>query len=245
MRVPILRGIIDRRLLVNFRVRAEALQRILPPPFRPRLVRGVGMAGICLIRLKQIRPRFFPAVLGMSSENAAHRVAVEWERDGRLHQGVYIPRRDTSSRLNSLAGGRLFPGVHHHARFDVREREDAFRLALRSDDGSTRLAVHARLSPTLPAGSIFRSLREASEFFREGSVGFSPGLAAGEFDGLELRTLDWHLQPLAVESVESSFFQDETLFPAGAVEFDSALLMRQVQHEWRQQPMLCCEGATA
>jgi hypothetical protein len=239
MRVPILRGVIDRRMLVNFRVRPEALQRVLPPPFRPRLVRGVGMAGVCLIRLKHIRPRFLPAVLGISSENAAHRIAVEWERDGRLHQGVYIPRRDTSSRLNALAGGRLFPGVHHHARFDVQERDGRYRLALRSDDGRTRLSVRARLVPTLPAGSVFRSLREASEFFEVGSLGYSPGIAAGQFDGLELRTFQWRMQPLAIETVESSFFSDAGIFPPGSVEFDCALLMRGVEHEWCQQPALC------
>ena len=99
MRVPILRGVIDRRMLLNFRVRPEAIARLLPVPFQPRLVQGYAMAGVCLIRLKQIRPRFLPAPLGISSENAAHRIAVEWEQDGKLHQGVYIPRRDTSSRF--------------------------------------------------------------------------------------------------------------------------------------------------
>ncbi len=243
MRVPILRGVIDRRMLVNFRVRPEVLQRLLPEPFRPRLVRGFGMGGVCLIRLKQLRPRFLPAALGVSSENAAHRIAVEWEHDGKLHQGVYIPRRDTSSRFNVLVGGRLFPGVHHHAKFEVAERADVYRLALRSDDGRTRLSVRARLAPTLPGGSVFRSLREASEFFRDGSVGFSPGLAVGHFDGLELRTIDWRMQPLAVEAVESSFFGDGAIFPPGSVEFDCALLMREVEHEWCQQPSLCCEAA--
>jgi hypothetical protein len=243
MRVPILRGVIDRRMLVNYRVQPEVLQRLLPEPFRPRLVRGVGMAGVCLIRLKQIRPRFFPAVLGVSSENAAHRIAVEWEQAGKLHQGVYIPRRDTSSRLNVLAGGRLFPGVHHHARFDVQERDGRYRLALRSDDGRTRLAVRAQLVPSLPAGSVFRSLREASEFFEVGSLGYSPGTVAGHFDGLELRTRQWRMQPLAVEAVESSFFNDASLFPPGSAEFDCALLMREVEHEWCQQPAMCCEPA--
>ncbi len=165
--------------------------------------------------LEAASPALLPAALGFSSENAAHRIAVEWEHEGKLHQGVYVPRRDTSSRFNVLLGGRLFPGMHHHAKFEVVERADAYRLALRSDDGQTRLSVRARLAPTLPAGSVFRSLREASEFFREGSVGFSPGLAAGHFDGLELRTLDWSMQPLAVEAVESSFFNDPQRFSAG------------------------------
>ena len=119
MRIPVIRGIIDRRILVNYRVDPKALGRVLPAPFRPKLAGGMGVAGVCLIRLRQVRPRFAPAWLGVSSENAAHRIAVEWDHDGETRQGVYIPRRDTSSRFNSLVGGRLFPGVHYHATFNV------------------------------------------------------------------------------------------------------------------------------
>jgi hypothetical protein len=84
------------------------------------------VVGICLIRLEHIRPRFVPSVLGIASENAAHRIAVSWTDDeGALHDGVYITRRDTSSRLNHWLGGRLFPGEHHQARFDVRDNDGA------------------------------------------------------------------------------------------------------------------------
>ena len=103
MRIPVMRGLIDRRILVNFRVDPEVLSRLLPPPFRPQLVQGKGMAGICLIRLRQLRPRWLPAFAGITSENAAHRIAVEWDDHGTTHSGVYIPRRDSSSLLNCLA----------------------------------------------------------------------------------------------------------------------------------------------
>jgi hypothetical protein len=76
MYIPTLEGTIDRRLLVNYRVDPDSLQKLLPGPFRPKLIYGMGIAGICLIRLKQIRPRALPAFLGFSSENAAHRIAV-------------------------------------------------------------------------------------------------------------------------------------------------------------------------
>ena len=56
-----------------------------------------GMAGICLIRLRHIRPRVLPWWMGISSENAAHRIAVQWESEGQVREGVYVVRRDTSS----------------------------------------------------------------------------------------------------------------------------------------------------
>ena len=232
MQLPVIHGLIDRRILINFQVRPDALARVLPEPFRPQLVGGAGIAGICLIRLAQMRPRLVPRWLGMGSENAAHRIAVEWDRDGGRREGVYIPRRDTSSRFNVAVGGRVFPGFHHHARFQVREGNGQYRVGVNSDDGLTHLAIEARAAERLPASSAFSSLDEASEFFRRGCLGYSATPTCGMFDGLELRSATWSVEPLAVDRVESSFFDDPRRFPRGSIRFDSALLMRRVEHQW-------------
>src|SRR5689334_14338267 len=126
MRLPVIQGVIERRMLVNYRVEPEVIRRILPSPFRPKLHNGVAIAGICLIRLKQLRPLFLSMPMGMGSENAAHRIAVEWDEQGVAREGVFIPRRDTNSRLNAMVGGRLFPGEHHLARFDVQESSNSY-----------------------------------------------------------------------------------------------------------------------
>jgi hypothetical protein len=49
MRIPVIRGVIDCRILVNYHVAPGVLAALLPPPFRPKLVHGVGVVGICLI----------------------------------------------------------------------------------------------------------------------------------------------------------------------------------------------------
>jgi hypothetical protein len=240
MRIPTIRGTIDRRILVNFRVAPNVLSRLLPNPFRPKLVHGVGMAGVCLIRLQHIRPRLLPRFFGIASENAAHRIAVEWEEHGQLREGVFIPRRDTASRFNVLAGGRLFPGVHHHARFASIERSDRYRVSMDSDDGQTHLVVDGTVSSEWPSGSVFPSLDAASEFFKAGSLGYSAALQHGIVEGLELRCLNWLMAPLSLEYVESSFFDNRRLFPSGSVTFDSALVMRGIEHEWRGREPICC-----
>ena len=148
MQVPAIRGVIERRILVNYRVRPEVIAPLLPPPFRPKIVQGWGMVGICLIRLSGVRPAFLPECLpewaGLASENAAHRSAVEWDDGGVVREGVYVRRRDTNSRLNTLAGGRIFPGVQHHAEFRVKEAADDYSVELRSDDGVTSMTVRGR-----------------------------------------------------------------------------------------------------
>lgn len=243
MRLPAVQGIIDRRILVNYRVDAEVAARLLPPPFRPKLTHGYAMAGICLIRLKQVRPFFIPFKMGMGSENAAHRFAVEWEQNGQPQSGVYIPRRDSSSRLNALLGGRLVPGEHHHARFETRETNDRIEVAYESDDGTTKVNVVAKLAAELNSGSIFSTLEEASQYYESGSIGYSATRDTDRFDGLELRCDTWDMQPLAVKAVQSSYFDDRSIFPAGSVTFDCALLMRNVKHIWHSCDDLCCKTA--
>ncbi|QDT49842.1 hypothetical protein Pan258_38970 [Symmachiella dynata] len=238
MQIPVVRGVIDRRILVNYRINPDVLATLLPAPFRPKLVQGHGIAGICLIRLKQLRPRFLPPLVGISSENAAHRMAVEWEDDGQLREGVYIPRRDTSSRFNTLAGGTIFPGLHHHAQFQVQENGDHYKVQLDSDDDDTHVAVEGTITETLPDTSIFESIAEVSDFFEAGSLGYSTTRKSNEFDGLELLTFNWHVQPLEISNVKSSFFEDPTLFPPGSVEFDCALLMTGIEHEWHGRPLM-------
>jgi hypothetical protein len=225
-------AVIRRRLLVNFRVRPDILAETLPPPFEPRLVHGWGMAGICLIGLGNLRPGGVPAALGLRTENAAHRFAVEWDDETSRRQGVYIPRRDTNSALVGAVGGRFFPGVYRRGTFSVNEDQGYVSVRVDSADGQTNALVCGHVTDRLAEHSIFESLEEASRFFEVGSLGFSPSADANHLDGLELVSKWWKVQSLQVETVESAFFGNTDLFPAGSIEFDSALIMRGIPCRW-------------
>jgi hypothetical protein len=232
MQLPVIQGVIRRRILVNFSVDPGVIQTHLPQRFRPKVHKGHSIAGICLIRLEAVRPRLVPQFLGLSSENAAHRIAVHWKADDSEKEGVFIPRRDTSSRMNELAGGRLFPGEHHRAHFVVREESDTIDFSMRSADSEVSVRLRGRLGRDLPSSSCFSSLPEASRFFEPGSLGYSVTSEAGRLDGIELRTHGWSMEALHIDEVYSSYFSDEGRFPKGSVEFDCALLMRNLRHEW-------------
>lgn len=226
-------------MLVNFRVDPDVMQRHLPARFRPKLQRDYAVAGICLIRLEHIRPKLLPSIAGLSSENAAHRVAVLWEDESnQLREGVFIPRRDTDSLMNHLAGGRIFPGEHHRAAFVARQSESEINLEMKSEDGNVSVRVAGRITDGLPDTSIFSSLSEASSFFEKGSLGYSVTAESNRLDGLMLATKQWRVEALDVKEVSSSYFANESLFPKGSVEFDHALIMRDIEHEWHSAPDL-------
>ena len=232
MRLPVIQGVIRRRILANFRIDSEVMQREIPARFRPKLQKGWAVAGICLIRLEHIRPKALPEIIGLNSENAAHRVAVVWDDAGDLREGVFISRRDTNSQINRLLGGHVFPGEHHAAQFCVKESASELDLEMKSNDGEVRVEIAGRVGSNLPPTSAFSNLDEASSFFEGGSVGYSVTGDPGRLDGLELQTRQWGVEPFDVSSVYSSYFSDEAKFPRGSLNFDHALIMRNVQHEW-------------
>jgi hypothetical protein len=224
--------------LVNYRVDPDALARLLPEPFRPALVGDFAVAGICLIRLGAIRPAGIPGAFGLTSENAAHRVAVEWDTADGPVNGVYIPRRDTSSRLGSLLGGRVFPGWQHRARFQVEEADGSYRVQVSSQDGQVQILVAAHRTARVMAGSVFGSVEQASEFFRCAPVGYASTPKGGVFDGVALTAEGWAIEALHLDEVRSSFFDGRDRFAAGAAVPDSAFLMGGLETCWRPQPAL-------
>jgi hypothetical protein len=233
MRLPTIVGTIKRRILVNYRVDPQIIQKLLPSRFRPKLHHDQAIAGICLIRLEHIRPKLLPDIVGVSSENAAHRVAVLWDdENGTTQEGVFIPRRDTNSEMNYRLGGRVFPGEHHRAEFKVEETSNRVALSMKSDDGVVAVEVSGSINESLPEESVFRSLSEASSFFEGGALGYSVTRNPTRLDGLKLETKEWRVETLNVENVYSSFFAEETNFPKGSVFFDNALIMRNIAHAW-------------
>lgn len=230
MNIPTIHGIIERRMLINYIAEPSVIEKILPKPFRPKLFEGKAIVGICLIRLKNIKPKGFPNLIGVNSENGAHRIAVEWEEEGEIREGVFIPRRDTNLKLNTIVGGRIFPGKHYFAKFNVIERGNKYHLDFKSSDNTT-IEIDAELIDEFDEHSIFKTIEKVSSFLEKGSVGYSPN--GRKIEVLKLETYEWNVKPLKVSNVRSSFFEDKNIFPAGSIKFDNAILMENIEHEWK------------
>jgi hypothetical protein len=238
MWLDMIHGTIERRVLLNYRLDPATLQRTLPRPFRPKLYRGYGVGGVCMIRFSGLRPRLVPRWLGLGSENAAHRIAVEWEQDGEKREGVFIPRRDTNSRFNRTFGGRVFPGIFQRSTFDAQESSSSVSVRIVREDGGDEVTFVGHVSEGLPVTSIFLSLAEAVGFFSLGATGYSATHSDGHYHGMELRCLNWSVVPVAIEQARSCFFDDRDRFPEGTAQLDCALLMRGIAHEWHSRPDL-------
>lgn len=233
---PAIASLIERRLLVNFRLDPEAAARTLPEGMRPLLRRGHAVGGICLIRLAGIRPAGLPTLpglpglagrFGLRTEIAVHRICVVWDgQDGPGH-GVYIPRRDTDSRISTLTAGLFLPGEHHLARFEVEESAERLRIGFHSADGSAHAQVEALVADRLHGSALFTDLEGAAAFFREAPDGYPVHDEDGGEGARETR--EFAIRPAALVHVASSYFEDPARFPPGTAEPDSALLIRDLE----------------
>jgi hypothetical protein len=139
----------------------------------------------------------------------------------------------TEWRFNTLRGMGCapessfgFPGVHYRARFQVCEDESRLAMDVTSKDGQANVSFSARISGEWRGTPSFDTFDEVSEFFRKGDCGFSCTLRGDELEGLQLKTLEWSMVPMDIESQRCSFYSDPQRFPAGSLEFDCGLLMR-------------------
>jgi hypothetical protein len=232
MELPVLSGTIARRILINYRVAPDVIRKILPNHLDPIIIGGYASAGICLLKLRNIGLRYSPQFLKINSENAAHRILVRWREDEQVRCGVYIPRRDTDSKLNVWLAGQVFAWPHYLAQFNTKEEEGNYFVSVQSCDHRTDLSVRARPGNSFPSDSMFRSMDHASECFQECNIGCSPSAYSDRFKKIELRTQCWSVKPLDIQQLSSVFFEDTGIFPKGTIAFDNALLMEDIPHEW-------------
>lgn len=231
---PALEGIIARRILLNFRADARTVQKLVPSPLIVEEYMGFAVVGICLIRLEHLRPKGVPSALGISSENMAHRVAIRYPVGNEMKPGVFIWRRETDRKMVELLGGRLFPGAHGGAKFDVIDEPNFLQMTVSTTNKDADVRLIARCTSQWPENSLFPGLRDASDFFQRGDCGFSCSLRGDSVEGLQLRTLRWEMGPLEIKEQNCTFYNDSSRFSTGSVVFDSALLMRGLPHEWHE-----------
>jgi hypothetical protein len=245
--LPKLAGVIARRILVNFRADPDVIRRLLPWPLEVATYGGYAVAGICLTRLEGLRPQGVPGPLGIAAENMAHRVAIRYPTEKGWKDGIFIWRRESDCELLVQLGGCLFPGVHHRAGFEVWERNGQLALSVRTDERRSDVVLRTRRSLEWRVTPLFPTLDEMCGFFELGDCAFSCVKRGRGLEGLRLRALRWELSPLRVTEVHSAFYENHCCFPPGSVCFDSAVLIRDVPHDWHELPGVpeCARAVTA
>ncbi|MBT2473095.1 DUF2071 domain-containing protein [Microbacterium sp. ISL-103] len=215
------RAQLRRRLLISYRIDPTVAASLLPDGFRPQLIDGSALAGVCVLGLEAIRPSWISRRWGLRSENAAHRMAVERDGADGVERGVFIFERHSSAWHPVLWGGRLFPGVHRKARFRVDESGDRYAVSMQA--GPHTLEVDVEVDEGEWSSRVFASLQQASDFYRAGRVGWSRTRDGRRVEPVALSSTEWKVEAARLHHLRSSFFD---ALPQGSAVFDSVVVMR-------------------
>jgi hypothetical protein len=91
--------------------------------------------------------------------------------------------------------------------------------------------VTAREDPEL-GGKLFSSLEQAIDFFRRGSIGYSPSGSSRNLLGVRLQSQSWDARPVTIDDMKSTMFDNSDLFPKGSCLLDFGLVMRDLHVCW-------------
>ena len=217
-------GVVERRLLVNYRVELDVLDTVLTDPLRGREVgdTGKGVGSVCITRVEDTRPGFLPESLGVTVEMATHRVYARVE-DGGDHC-VYVPWRGVSSRFHALVLSSLLPTDFDSADFLTEDRDGARQVRVDWDSDVAGVVFRDTDRDTVDDDSVFYSVESASTFLCEAGVEYA--MTGDVYTGVETCPDRTDLKPVEISDERSSYFGK-----LGG-EFDSAFGMTDVELAW-------------
>jgi hypothetical protein len=218
-----LRGPIGCRLVVLYRVAPDALVPLMPEGMRVDPYKGYAVAGLCYTHRVRGEGPWWSNPPSQGGDMLSLRILAELDTTSGPRPALWIPRRETSSRLSARFAGALLRGEHHSCRAELEQGDSTLELRVHAGDVE-ELYLRAELAGGLE-GSLFAHPREAEQVLGESRLvrPKSPiDALAGESDDLGLGTGQVSAEPLLVRELRARPFDDRELFTEGSATFDSA-----------------------
>jgi hypothetical protein len=227
--LPSVRAKLAERFIFNFRIPAQALQKLLPVKWlAPKEMSGVAIASFCMLDLRRITIAPLPTVVGLSSISCAPRFAVNDLSTGTPKSAVFVTERQTNSAFGAWFTRLGFSAPHRHVHASITREEEIIRLSVK--DSAQQNLFSAAVRPNTSTSSEIFDCKSFKRFIAEGVSSY--GLSR---HGSRLTKLDLHKEDTDYRSLEvldmSGVAMDEWL--KMDAQFDSAFSTSGGRYEWR------------
>jgi hypothetical protein len=222
-------------LTLTYALPREVLHRLLPPGLELDTYNGHAFLAVALVQTESLRPAGLPASLGQDFFLAGYRIFTRFTPDdGRTLRGLRILRSD-ADRIPMVAGGNLLTHYNYH-RCQARVETSASHIhfSVGTTDGLGSLEVTADLSNgTLPAGSPFRSMREARRFAGPMPFTFDYERETDAIIAIRATRTNWRPAPVSVDIRRMSFF-DQPVFSGWTPVLAAAFYVHGIDYRWER-----------
>jgi hypothetical protein len=224
-------------LVLTYAFPKEILLPLLPPGLMLDTFGDFGFLAIALVQTEILRPAILPKFFGQRFFLSGYRIFARYRTSsGRVLRGLKILRSDTDSRSMVLFGNLLTHYQYCRAAVDVQEGEDTLEIKVTSVDAAADLHVIARTrqpAEQLPTGSPFADFHQARLFAGPLPFTFDYERETHAIVMIEGVRENWKPQPVQVEVLKNTFFDQEPFCTAAPV-LANAFHVRNIDYRWRR-----------
>jgi hypothetical protein len=222
-------------LTLTYALPPDVLRPLLPPGLELDTYDGHAFVAVALVQTEQLRPAALPAALGQNFLLAGYRIFTTFTLPGgKTMRGLRILRSD-ADRSAMVAGGNLLTHYkYHRCQATVVDSPPCIDFSVRTVDGLGALDVSAdRSRETLPAGSVFWSMRDARRFAGPLLFTFDHERETNSIISIRATRTNWQPTPVAID-VRRIAFLDQPPFNRCTPILAAAFYVHDVDYRWER-----------
>lgn len=208
-------GKLDRCWLFTYRTSARLARSLLPQPLEPVTHAGYAFWNIVVCHISAMRPRHFPAFLGIGYWHLAYRLYVRLPlAQNKAIEGLYFLRSECDHRVMELLGNLLTDFRFHAAQLWIQQDQEALEIHVESPDAPAYARLLPDVAPQHDPRSAFASLDEAATFLKYKPYGISVD-QAGRANVVHITRdeLAWRSRLVRVAAADWAFFCSQDVEP--------------------------------
>ena len=222
-------------LTLTYAFPPNVLRRLLPPGLELETYGEYAFVAVALVQTESLRPSGLPERMGQDFFLAGYRVFTTFApAKGPMMRGLRILRSD-ANRARMVAGGKLLTHYNYH-RCDasIERSPDRIHVTVRTRDHRGDLDVTAGLAnAALPAGSPFRSVRDARRFAGPLPFTFDYEQETHAIIAINARRTNWRPAPVTVDVRCMSFFE-QAAFDGCTPVLAAAFHVKDIDYRWER-----------
>ncbi len=186
----------------------KAVASFLPPEINLITRNGFAFWNVVVCRIEGMRPKGFPAWLGVNYWHVAYRLYVrKTTKEGPILEGLYFVRSDCDDRILAAAGRILTDFQFNLAKISFEDGAEA-RIRVESPRAPMEVILDRSEAPVLAEYSAFGSLDEAARELKYKPRAIIPR-ADGRVDvvGIVRNEEAWRSRLISARKAEFGFFK--------------------------------------
>lgn len=231
MAIPrIINARLVERLIFNFRMSPDALDRVLPAKWlKPQVCNGWCIVSFCVLDLKNVTLWPIPGAFGRRTTSCAFRCgAIDASRSASTPT-VYITDRQTDLPLIARLAPWLLLDTILMVRPKIVHANDVTRVAVDYLDGQSMFAATARVTAEWRS-KVFGSVEEFGYFIKGGVSSYTPSVYGDCLTRVDLHKDEPIYQALDAEVDMTSL---DGVWKDAGVEYDSAVRATgEARYQW-------------